>query len=140
MKFQEHFMDSPKGWMDKEFFFLWFMKHFLQYAVIARPLISLLDGHFSLFSKTIRLAREHDVTLFTFPPNTTHLTQPLDEGIFGPLKIQWWEECHKYQQENSDKIINRFSFGGIFSKAWMKFMTTLNIVHAFETVGVYPFN
>uniref|UniRef100_A0A1X7VA44 DDE-1 domain-containing protein n=1 Tax=Amphimedon queenslandica TaxID=400682 RepID=A0A1X7VA44_AMPQE len=127
MKFQEHFMDSPKGWMDQELFFLWFMKHFLQYAVTARPLISLLDGHSYYFPKTIHLAREHDVILFTFPPNTTHLTQQLDKGIFGPLKIQWQEECHKYQQENPDQIINRFSFDGIFSKAWMKSMTTLNI-------------
>ena len=132
---------STKGWMDQGLFYLWFTKHFLRYAVPTRPIILLLDGHSSHYSpETIRLAAKHKVILFTFPPNTTHLTQPLDKGIFGPLKIHWRQECQKYIQENPYKIINRFSFGSIFHKAWMKSMISSNITKAFRIVGVYPFN
>ena len=75
---------SPKGWMDQELFKFWFLKHFLRYAPRTRPLFLLLDGHTSHYCPdTIRLAAKEKVIVFTFPPNTTHLTQPLDKGMFG---------------------------------------------------------
>jgi len=42
------------------------------------------------------MAAKEKVVLFVLPPNTTHLTQPLDKGCFGPLKAKWSEVCHKY--------------------------------------------
>lgn len=56
----------------------------------------LLDGHSSHYCP------KHDIyirllcTLFVLPPNTTHLTQPLDKGIFVPLKTEWRKVCHDY--------------------------------------------
>ena len=132
---------SPKGWMDQELFKFWFLKHFLRYAPRTRPLFLLLDGHTSHFCPdTIRLAAKEKVIVFTFPPNTTHLTQPLDKGIFGPLKIYWRNECHNYIRENPHKVVNKYSFCTLFSKAWMKSMTPANIISAFRTTGVYPVN
>ena len=132
---------SPKGWIDQELFQLWFCKHFLRYAPSTRPLFLLLDGHSSHYSPdTIRLAAREKVIVFTFPPNTTHLSQPLDKGIFGPLKTHWRNECHKYVRENPDKLINKYSFCSLFSNAWMKTMTASNIAHSFRTTGVYPLN
>jgi len=46
-----------------------------------------MDGHSSHYSPAaICLAAEQEVILLTLPPNTTHVTQPLDKGCFGPLK------------------------------------------------------
>ena len=69
---------------------MWFNDHFLRYAPPVRPLLLLMDGHSTHFCPdTIRLAAEKDVVLFTLPPNTTHIAQPLDKGCFGPLKTEW---------------------------------------------------
>ena len=80
---------SGSGWMDQELFDRWFSNHFLRYAPSVRPLLLLLDGHSSYCPDTIRLAAQHQVIVFALPPHTTHLTQPLDRGCFGPLKAAW---------------------------------------------------
>ncbi len=88
---------SSKGWIDQELFELWFARHFLRYASPARPLLLLLDGHSSHYCpSTIRFAVKKQVIIFALPPNTTHMTQPLDKGIFGPLKLCWRQVCHQF--------------------------------------------
>ena len=78
---------SPRGWIDQELFDGWFTNHFLRYAPLVRPLLLLLDGHSSHYCPdTIRLAAKEKVIIFALPPNTTHFSQPLDKGCFGPLK------------------------------------------------------
>ena len=96
---------SSKGWMDQDLFGYW-LNCFLKYAPPIRSLLLLLDGHSSHYCPSmIRQAAEHKVILFTLPPNTTHLTQPLDKGIFGPLKTEWRKVCHDYIVENPGKVV-----------------------------------
>ena len=88
---------SSKGWMDQELFYFWFTKHFLRYVPSTRPLLLLLDGHSSHYCpSTIHFAAKEKVIIFTLSPNTTHLTQPLDKGVFGPLNKHWQAECQKF--------------------------------------------
>ena len=70
---------SDNGWTTAELFDQWFAHHFLLYAPSTRPLLLLLDGHSSHFCPDfVRKAAQEDVIVFTIPPNTTHLTQPLE--------------------------------------------------------------
>lgn len=132
---------SANGWIDQELFDLWFDNLFLKYAPSVRPLLLLMDGHSSHFCpETIRQAAKHRVVLFTLPPNTTHLSQPLDKGCFAPLKMKWKEECHKFMIESHGKVVSRFSFAGLFQKAWISSMTVQNIQAGFEVTGIYPLN
>ena len=132
---------STSGWMDMELFRIWFQRHFLHYAPAARPLLLLMDGHSSHFClDTIRLAAKEGVTLFVLPPNTTHLTQPLDKGVFGPLKLQWRELCHKFLAAHPGRVITRYDFSRLFAEAWLNTMTIKNITSGFETTGVFPVN
>ena len=65
--------------MDDETFYEWFEHHFLEYAPSGRPLLLLLDGHSSHYNLTfIRCAAQKGV-IFTLPPNTTHISQPLEK-------------------------------------------------------------
>ena len=99
-----------------------------------------MDGHSSHYCpETIRMAAEEKIILFTLPPNTTHLTQPLDKGCFDPLKMHWKKACHNYTA-STGKVVNRFSFSKIFADAWMKSMTMNNITGGFKVTGVYPPN
>ena len=78
--------------------------------------------------------------MLCLPPHTTHEAQPLDCGVFKPLKAQWTNVCHQYFQKNPGKVINKFNFDLLFSQAWLKALIPANIVAGFRTCGVYPFN
>ena len=132
---------STKGWIDQELFDIWFTRHFLRYAPLARPLLLLLDGHSSHHSPdTIRLAAKEQVIVFALPPHTTHFSQPADKGCFGPLKTHWKSECHSFMTSNPGVFVSRYNFSKLFSAAWMKAMTIANITGGFKTTGVFPLN
>ena len=132
---------SDTGWMNKEIFSDWFSYHFLKYAPPARPLLIIMDGHSSHFTPDfINRAAEEDIIVMCLPPNSTHKTQPLDKGPFSPLKVAWKEECHSFLLKNPEKVISKFSFSAIFGKAWLKAMTSSNIIAGFKVTGIYPLN
>ena len=107
----------------------------------ARPLLLLLDGHSTHYQpEVLRLAKEHDVIMLCLPPHTAHESQPLDCGVFGPLKSHWSNVCHIYLQQNPGRIITRFQFSALFTKAWSMAVSPSNIIAGFRTCRVYPFN
>ena len=100
-----------------------------------------MDGHSSHYCpEVIRMAAAEKIILFTLPPNTTHLTQPLDKGIFGPLKIAWRQVCHRFCSENPGRVVSVYDFSRLFSEAWSTSMTIRNAIAGFRVTGVYPFN
>ena len=102
---------SKKGWIDCELFDAWFINHFLRYAPTARPVLLMLDGHSSHYCPDIiRLAAKHQVILFALPPNTTHISQPLDKGCFSPLKEAWKQVCHNFLTANPGMVVTRYQF------------------------------
>ena len=130
---------SHKGWIDQELFDLWFTRHFLRYAPPVRPLLLLMDGHSSHYCPmTIKSAAREKVILFSLPPNTTHLTQPLDKAIFGPLKMFWREVSHHFVVDNPGSRVTKSNFSRLFSEAWIQALTPRNIVSGFRITGVYP--
>ena len=132
---------SERGWMDSGLFDIWFHNHFLRYVPVARPILLLLDGHSSHYCpETILKAAKEDIILFALPSHTSHLSQPLDKGCFGPLKCMWREVCYQYLVDNPSKVITRYTFSKLFSEAWMKSITIGNIMAGFATTGIYPLN
>jgi hypothetical protein len=132
---------SKKGWIDRSLFSDWFFNHFIEYAPSSRPLLLILDGHSSHYCPdVIRAASEQEIIIFTLPPNTTHLSQPLDKGPFSPLKKAWQEVCHQFTLKNPGRCITRYDFSQLFSEAWSKSMTVKNIMSGFKTTGICPFD
>ena len=106
---------SPRGWIDQELFDIWFSNIFLRYAPTVRPLLLLLDGHSSHYCPdTVRLAAKEKVIIFALPPHTTHFSQPLDKGCFGPLKAHWRAECHHFMSANPGHVVSRYNFSTLF--------------------------
>ena len=58
----------------------------------------------------IRKAAQEKVIVFCLLPNTTHLTQPLEKGVFGPLKEHRAEQCHHYMTHNPAKVVTQYEF------------------------------
>jgi len=100
-----------------------------------------MDGHSSHYCpETIRMAAKEQVILCTLPPHTTHLTQPLDKGCFGPLKTAWCHVCQEFCARNVGKVVTVYDFSRLFSQAWFKSMTMTNITSGFKVTGVFPVN
>ena len=114
---------SDSGWMTRELFHHWFTEHFLLYAPQIHPLLLLLDGQSTHYCpETINLAATHRIILFVLPPNTTHITQALDRGCFGPLKTEWRHVCHQFFVNNPEKTnISQYDFCGLFAEHPVQF-------------------
>ena len=129
---------SSNGWVTQELFCDWFSKHFLAYVPSTRPLLLLLDGHSSHYCpEVIRLAAAELIVVFTLPPHTTHLTQPLDKSVFTSLKICWRHACHDFITQNPGRVVTRYDFCSLLSEAWYKMKS---IISGFRVTGVCPLN
>ena len=132
---------SANGWINRELFMNWFFHHFLMCVPPVRPILLLLDGHSSHYSPdVIRVAAEERVILFALPPNTTHLTQPLDKGCFSPFKAAWRKTCQEFYTHNPGRVVTRYDFSSLFSEAWKSSMSQKNVLGGFKTTGIYPFD
>ena len=108
---------STNGWFDQELFLLWFHKLFLMSVPKVRPLLLIMDGHSSHYSPDfIRIAAKEQILIFVLPLHTTHLTQPLDKGCFGPLKTAWKAVCHEFFCKNPGRAVTRFDFSALFAE------------------------
>ena len=72
----------------------------------------------------------------------THITQPLDVGVFGPVKTKHRSRSHHWTSENPGKVLNKISM--ITDVARPAFETALSktetVIKAFEKTGIFPFN
>ena len=130
----------PWGWMDLTLFsvYVWFKEHFLPYAPSACPLLLLIDGHISHFCpEMIQVAAKEGVILFTLPPNTTHLCQPLEKGPFAPLKIEWRKAVHQFISSYEGQVVTLYEFNTVFAQAWYNSMTAGNIISGFRCTGIF---
>ena len=79
---------SDSGWMQDFNFKQWFMKGFIPFVKSYPKLVVLtFNGHGShLTYLLVKAALENDIILVCLPPNTSHALQPLDVGVFNPVK------------------------------------------------------
>ena len=84
---------SKSGWMESSNFLEWFSKMYLpaiDHLLQTGPVVLFVDGHQSHLSLSlIRLAKEKGVHPYCLPPHSTHVLQPLDVGVYGPIKRAW---------------------------------------------------
>lgn len=84
---------SDSGWMEESNFFEWFRKLFVpatRHLTSTGPVILFVDGHYSHITyNVVACAKEKGIHLLCFPPHLTHILQPLDVGVYGPVKKTW---------------------------------------------------
>ena len=137
---------SPTGWSNSEVFINYLTKHFVKYAGVTDKksdlkTLVLYDGHKSHASLTLtNWAKDHNVILFVLPPHSSHLTQPLDLGVFGPLKCMYNRECQAYMRNNPGISVTKYAIAELTSKPYVKAMSPENLTSAFKKAGIYPFN
>jgi len=97
-----------------------------------------LDNHDSNINENVvKKCREANTTLFTFPPHTSHVLQPLDVGVFQPFK--------KYLASSilrASKMLGRRpnleDFPSIVGVAWQKASDLFTIQNAWKRANILP--
>ena len=57
---------------------------------VERPVLLILDGHFShINGKVLRFAPQAHIDIFVLPSKTSHFTKPLDNMVFSALKREY---------------------------------------------------
>ena len=134
------FVTSENGWINQALYLEWF-RQFLQWIPPVRPVLLIQDGHSShLTIELIELAKANDVHLLCLPAHTTHILQPLDVGIFKPLKAFFSKACHRYIMKCPGRVITSDSLASLIGEAWPQAFTPLNVLSGFRKCGIYPFN
>ncbi|XP_068756525.1 uncharacterized protein [Montipora capricornis] len=128
-------------YMDTQTFYMWFANHFIPNLPPARPVVLLIDSHDShLDPETFQLAQKNGICLHALLKNATHLVQPSDVGLFGPMKKSWYKSVREFSQRNPNSDTNKRNFCSVFKGTWEDVMGPSVLVSAFSKSGIYPLN
>ncbi|CAG5051853.1 unnamed protein product [Parnassius apollo] len=131
---------SPKGWINADLFYEW-LKFFDRNIPPTRPVMLIMDSHAShIAPKILDYAKSHQIILFTMPAHTSHILQPLDVGVFRPLKAAWRAELQNYKVNNPTSVPTRFDFHKFLTPVYEQCFTPTNIRAGFRKAGIYPIN
>lgn len=95
------------------------------------------SGHLSF--QCINYCIQFDIVICILPSHSTHLTQPLDVGVFQFLKNAHQKELRKSIREGN-LAFNRKQFATAFSEIYKAGFSTHHIMSGFEKSGIWPPN
>ena len=95
----------------------WITNHFVRHISPERPVSLIVDGHSSHIDlDTSKFCEANGILLYCLPP---HSSQPLDVGLFSPLKKSWQHAVAEFQYETGE-FISKQTFARVFRIACMK--------------------
>jgi 4-hydroxybenzoate polyprenyltransferase len=80
----------------------------------------------------------NNVHLLFLPPHTSHVLQPLDQSVFGPVKAAYRKELGYLSQWNDSTIVGKRNFIGCYQKARLAGLTMDNIKSGWKYTGLWP--
>lgn len=104
------------------------------------PIILFIDGHTSHINLPVsEFCRNHNIILYCFPAHASHILQPLDVTVFGPLKKMWNDAIDEFQAKYKTSV-TKHSFFQVFDQPWKKATEKKHSVSGFNACGLVPFN
>lgn len=134
---------SHSGWFDGNIYTDWFKKVFLPHArrkpgkklLIADNLAS----HISV--EVIELCKKHNIAYVCLSPNATDKMQPLDVGVFGPMKRAWRQQLQNYADKDpSACLLTKTIFPAMLRELLDGLKPGQYLPKAFEKCGLFPIN
>ncbi|CAI6346490.1 unnamed protein product [Macrosiphum euphorbiae] len=139
---------SKSGWFDSITFEDWFTTHFLKEIKCSKDNPTVLIGdnlasHINI--KVLQLCDQYNIKFVCLPPNTTHLTQPLDVAFFAPMKKVWRNILTKWKESKTGSkysTIPKDLFPTLLSELINNIKTNAgqNLISGFKKCGIFPFN
>lgn len=147
---------QPEGWINREIFIEW-TKQFVLFVKERRSkfktpnanAILFVDAHNSREApEALKLMKDNQITCVTYPPDSTHILQAVDVGIFSPFK-SYLQKQRRYndalelhwdnpEYEATAQSVRRDKLAISALDALRQATTTTNIKSAFEKAGIWP--
>jgi len=100
----------------------------------------IVDGHGShVKARFIAFCMNHSIDLMVLPSHTSHITQPLDVGIFGPLKAAMARATDQAATYDCGRI-SKADWASALVAARITAMMEHNIRAGWKATGLHPFN
>lgn len=139
---------TKNGWFDAITFEDWFQSIFLPatrkqgggpHVLIGDN----LSSHISL--NVLRLCEQNNIRFVCLPPNSTHLTQPLDVAFFAPMKKAWRNILTKWKESSEGSKYTTIP-KDLLPTLLKELLSSLkengehNLKSGFEKCGIFPLN
>jgi DDE superfamily endonuclease len=134
---------SKSGWFDGFQYEKWFFEIFLPNAKRKPGKKVLICDNLSchISAAVIDACRQHNIAYVCLPPNSTDKLQPLDVGVFGPLKSAWKGELTDYKGRHPNQAgVPKTDFPRLLERTFQRANPGNNLPAAFEKCGLYPVN
>jgi hypothetical protein len=133
---------SDNGWTTNDNILAW-LKHFDEHTrarIVGVWRLLILDSHESHVSAQFdSYCKENKILCYYLPPHSSHITQPLDVGCFGPLKKYYGNELSRLTRFGRVHI-TKHDFLEAFLLAFKKAFIEKNIKSAFRATGLVPWD
>jgi hypothetical protein len=133
---------TQNGWTDHNTGLEW-LQHFDQHTRArqkGRYRMLVLDGHESHINAEFdEYCKVNNIIPLCLPAHSSHLTQPLDIGVFGPLKKAYSNQISFLARANITHI-TKDDFFPAFKAAFAAVFTEQNIKGGFQGSGLIPWN
>ncbi|XP_043461954.1 tigger transposable element-derived protein 1-like [Leptopilina heterotoma] len=133
---------NGSGWQTANTFCK-FLLHFKQHAIKAstKRTLLILDNHESHMTiEALEFCKQNNIDLLTLPPHTSHKLQPLDRGVFGPLKSYYANQCNAWMFNHPSVPIAIENVAELATEPILKGASSVNIISGFRATGIWPFN
>lgn len=138
------FKCTPRGWTDNITAMEWLTEIFIPST---RPedaedwRLLILDGHVTHSQEDFMVeCWKHKIYLCYLIPHSSHVLQPLDVGVFGPLKRAYKDQIDITGYENPTAPIDKVRFVKCYAEARERAFSAENIKSGFRATGMYPRN
>ena len=134
---------SPKGWTDQELGSTWLQRDFEPETATRNTSngyrLLILDGHNSHCTyRFCKFAEEHRILIICLPSHTTHILQPCDVGVFGPLSSYWKAQVNAASRAYIP--ITKSNLLSYYHTARENAFRKTTITAAFRKTGIHPLN
>ena len=140
---------TSSGWFDLRTFGNWFFKFFKIYLPTVKEKVGpkiligdTLSSHFSC--EVVEACEQYNIRFVSLPPNSTHLTQPLDVSFFRPAKRHWRKVLSDWRKETRQKgAIPKTTFPKLLNKLHKNLVEngmSQNLQKGFGACGLSPVN
>jgi len=142
-----HYNRSRSGWFDNICIEDWFFSLLLP-TLKKRSGKQILIGdnlssHISI--NVLEACKQHNIAFVSLPPNSTHLTQPLDVAFFRPMTIAWRQILTEWKEKGRGRRMPSLPKNESLSllKSLLdkiKENSSDNLKAGFRKTGIWPVN
>src|SRR5437763_6910221 len=134
---------NTKGWTSNEYGIQWLRSCFepaTREKADGKMRLLICDGHDShITAAWIEHCMRNNIVLMVLPPHSSHLTQLLDVGVFGPLKTLMASALEPLISIELHRIL-KAEWLSAFVEAHDGAFSVQNIEAGFHGTGIFPYN